>query len=155
METFGLPCEHPSTGLLNYVLRNQKNKLNKIFSVDYVFYSFFEFELNFSVVLTKVHSKCPVNLFDGKQYFENKILFFFTPKVIVWSLSGSASWQVLKTSFYGSQRFLEELYFLWENFPSNHFWKRNGKMLAFPWNASTWSSKLRSTSPDDLFEETL
>ena len=29
--TFGLPCEHPSTGSLNYVLRVQKNEPNKVF----------------------------------------------------------------------------------------------------------------------------
>ena len=93
--------------------------------------------------------------FDKKQGLEEKNLkSFLEVELFAWRLSSKSFRPVVESALYVSGNFLRNSFYL-KNVLPDQFRNIKWTFSALPRNFATWSSKLRSISPDDPFEDSL
>ena len=90
------------------------------------------------------------NLTEYKVFI--KKIYFLTVNGQVEGFQGKNFDKLLKWKSTCQDEQFEDLYLLLEQTFFQTFFGNYGRMSAFPWNSSTWSSKLRSTSPNDFLK---
>ena len=88
------------------------------------------------------------NLTEYKVFFK-KIISFLTVSGQLEGFQGKLFDKLLKRKSTCQDEHFLDLYLLPEQTFFQIFFGNYGEMSAFPWKPSTWSSKLRSTSPND------
>ena len=111
------------------------------------------FSKNFSGRLVKAaFSVSRETIWRNTRFSSKKIIYFLTESGQFEGFQGKLFDKLLKRKSTCQDEHFLDLYLLLEQTFFQIFFRNHGKMSAFPWNSSTWSSKLRSTSPNDFLK---
>ena len=109
----------------------------------------------FPAVYSKVCFTWPEKRLTKNKVLRKKFLKSFVEvELFAWNVSSKFLRPVVKNALYVSGSFFEE-FFLTKKILPNQIRNIKWTFSACPRNLSTWSSKLRSISPDDPFEDSL
>ena len=91
-------------------------------------------------------------IWRNTRFLLKKVTYFLTVSCQLEGFQGKLFDKLLKRKSTWQDEHFEDLYLLLEQTFFQTFFGNYGRMSAFPWNSSTWSSKLRSTSPNDFLK---
>ena len=91
-------------------------------------------------------------IWRNTRFSSKKIIYFLTESGQFEGFQGKLFDKLLKRKSTCQDEHFLDLNLQLEQTFFQIFFGNYGKMSAFPWNSSTWSSKLRSTSPNDFLK---